>query len=117
MSRSTNKNTKVETKRLPTKQTRGLKNLARTKRPKTRSISPSTSPSTGQAQNSVRVRVPKLRTPKISLIPCSGLSNSAPAKPAGWPATLTRKCERLLKELMEHEDCWPFLAPVDDAEV
>lgn len=94
------------------------KRSKRTETPKRQSTHTST-PSSGPTRNSTKVRFNGSRnqTPKTS-VTSSGLSNSAPpSKPVRWPAALTKKCERLLDELMDHEDSWPFLTPVDQLEV
>ena len=78
-------------------------------------------PSGAPTRNSPKVRVngskSRNQTPKTSVTP-SGFSNSAPPlKPVRLPVALMKKCERLLNELMDHEDSWPFLTPVDQLEV
>ena len=112
------KKAKIEIK--PSKQKPSkMKTEKEPKKSAKRQNSGSNSPASGQTRNTATVRVngPKSRTPKTS-VARSGLSNSAPpSKSVRWPTALAKKCERLLKELMTHEDSWPFSTPVNDLEV
>ena len=124
-SKLTAKLSKTETRPAQSKQKATKIKTDVPKRPKkserTKRQSASSSPSTGLSRNSPKVRFngskSRNQSPKTSATP-SGLSNSAPpSKPVRWPAALMKKCERLLSELMDHEDSWPFLTPVDELEV
>ena len=77
-------------------------------------------PVTDSRKTSVAVRINKRKIttpPQVSSTP-SGQSNSAPKRTANpkWPGQV-KTCRKLLKELTEHEDSWPFLHPIDETEV
>jgi hypothetical protein len=117
-SRPASKKAKIETK--PAAQSKQkLSKIKTDKKSTRRANSGSNSPSTAcSTRNAVRDETKlNTRSPKVS-VPPAGLSNSAPSsRPGRWPSALVRKCEKLLKELMDQEDSWPFLAPVDLLEV
>lgn len=121
-SKLADKKTKIRTKTLQSKpratqfKTKEKKKPESAKRQKTDTDSSSSS----RARKTVRVNTrgkSRNASPSASVTP-AGLSNSAPpTRSTRWPASVTKKCERLLKELISHEDSWPFLKPVDKCEV
>ena len=119
-SKPVRKKPKIETRPAQSKQKASkIKTDKYPKKSKKSQNSGSNSPSTGRTRNTAHVdeTKPNTRSPKVSLAP-TGLSNSAPPSRLGrWSSAITKKCEKLLNELMDQEDSWPFLAPVDYMEV
>ena len=103
---SKQKPSKIKTDKYPRKSTK-------------RQSSGSNSPSTGRTGNAARVdeTKPNTRSPKVSLAPTGLSSSPPPSRLEKWSSAITKKCEKLLNELMDQEDSWPFLAPVDHIEV